>query len=73
MHVRGIAIADLNGIATMVGAVAPAVFGAIVDSGDPSSLFSGYLFASALMLGAAILARILGVASEGRSLEELSQ
>jgi MFS family permease len=73
VHVRGIAIAIFYGIATMVGAVAPAVFGAIVDSGDPSSLFSGYLFASALMLGAAILARILGVASEGRSLEELSQ
>ena len=73
VHVRGIAIAIFYGIATMVGAVAPAVFGAIVDSGDPSSLFSGYLFASGLMLGAAILARILGVASEGRSLEQLSQ
>ena len=72
VHVRGIAIAVFYAIATLAGAGAPLVFGAIVDAADPRGLFVGYLFASALMLGAAVIARVFGVASEGRSLEDLS-
>jgi hypothetical protein len=48
------------------------IFGAIVDAANPRDLFTGYLFASALMMAAAVIARVFGVASEGRSLEELS-
>ena len=72
VHVRGIAIAIFYAIATLAGAVAPLIFGAIVDAANPRDLFTGYLFASALMMAAAVIARVFGVASEGRSLEELS-
>jgi MFS family permease len=73
VHVRGVAIAIFYAVATAAGAVAPWVFGKLVDSARSRDLFLGYLFASALMLGAAVIARAFCLASEGRSLEELSE
>jgi MFS family permease len=72
VHVRGIAIAIFYAIATLAGAGAPLIFGAIVDAADPRGVFAGYIFASALMMGAAVIARVFGIASEGRPLEDLS-
>ncbi|HVV85479.1 MAG TPA: MFS transporter [Kofleriaceae bacterium] len=71
VEVRGMAIAVFYAIGTLVGAGAPALFGAIVDTGEPSRLFAGYALAAAMMLGAAVAARKLGVDAEGRSLEAL--
>ena len=67
----GLAIAVFYALATLCGAVAPTLFAAIVESGDPLRLFYGYVFASGLMLAAAVVGLWLGVDSEGRSLEEL--
>ncbi|MCC6808055.1 MAG: MFS transporter [Deltaproteobacteria bacterium] len=72
VHVRGVSIAIFYAGATLVGAAAPSLFGRIVQNGRPVELFAGYAFAAALMLGAAAVARKLGVASEGKSLEELA-
>ena len=66
------AIAVFYAFATLAGAGAPAIFGAIVDTGDPYRLLAGYALAAAMMLAAAVVARVYGVAAERRSLEELA-
>ncbi|HKO54140.1 MAG TPA: MFS transporter [Polyangiaceae bacterium] len=72
VEVRGIAIALFYALGTAAGAVAPSLFGQIVDDGSPGRPFAGYAFASLSMLGAAAVARRLCVASEGRSLEAIT-
>ena len=72
IEIRGMAIAIFYAIATACGAVAPTVFGLLVQSGRPLDPELGYTFASVLMLVAAVVALWLGVDSEGKSLEELS-
>jgi MFS family permease len=69
---RGRAIAVFYAFGTLVGAGSPVLFGHLIDAGDPWQLFYGYLVAAALMIIAAVVARALGVAAEGRPLEELS-
>lgn len=71
LEVRGLVIAVFYAFATLLASVAPIVFGRIVDAGEPMSLFCAYAFASALMLGAALVARVLGIDAEGKSLEAL--
>ena len=63
------AIAVFYAFATLAGAGAPALFGAIVDTGEPGELLAGYALASGLMVAAAVVARALGVDAEGRSLK----
>jgi MFS family permease len=72
VELRGLAIALFYALATGVGSVAPSLFGHIVDTGSLTLLFAGYVGAATLMLAAAVIARLLGVRSEGRSLEELA-
>jgi MFS family permease len=71
VQLRGMAIAVFYAFATLVGAGAPLLFGALVDAGDPAELFAGYAAAAALMIGAAVVARVLGVDAERRSLEDI--
>jgi len=73
VELRGMAIAVFYAFATLAGAGAPALFGAIIDTGKPGELLAGYALASGLMVAAAVVARVLGVDAEGRSLEELSE
>jgi MFS family permease len=73
VELRGMAIAVFYAFGTLVGAGAPLLFGIIVDTGDPMNLFAGYALSSGLMIGAAIVARILCVPAERRSLEELCE
>jgi len=72
VDVRGMVIAIFYSCGTLAGAAAPLLFGRFVDSNDRWKLLEGYVIAAALMLAAAAVARVYGVASEGRSLEELS-
>ena len=72
VELRGMVIAVFYAAATLVGAFAPSMFGKIAGSGDPKLLFDGYALASAMMIGAAIVARVYGVDSENKSLEELN-
>jgi hypothetical protein len=72
VELRARAIAVFYAFATLVGAGAPAVFGAMIDAHAPRQLLAGYLATAALMIGAAVIARLLGVAAEGRSLEQLA-
>ncbi|HEV7554030.1 MAG TPA: MFS transporter [Kofleriaceae bacterium] len=72
VELRGMAIATFYAFGTLVGAAAPLLFGMLVDTGEPMQVFAGYALSSALMVGAAIVARIYGVDAEGRSLEDIT-
>jgi len=72
LEVRALAIAFFYAIGTGIGGVAgPWLFGALIDSGSRWSVFGGYLFGSALMLIAALVAALWGVAAERKSLESV--
>jgi len=73
VELRGMAIAVFYAFGTLVGAGAPAIFGVIVDTGDPYRLLAGYVLAAAMMLAAAVVGRVYGVDAERRSLEELTR
>jgi hypothetical protein len=72
VELRGRAIALFYAFATLVGAGAPLLFGKLIETGRATPVFIGYLIAAGLMIAAGIVARVLGVAAEGRSLEELA-
>ena len=74
VEIRALAIAFFYSAGTAVGgAVAPYLFGILIQSGARSSLFAGYLAGSALMVAAAIVAAIWGVAAERKPLEEVAR
>jgi MFS family permease len=74
LEVRALAIALFYAIGTGIGGVAgPALFGALIDTGSRTSVFAGYLFGSALMVVAAVVAWRYAVAAEGKSLESVAR
>ena len=57
-------------VGTGIGGIAgPLLFGALIETGSRWSVFSGYLLGAALMLGAAVVAGLWGVAAERKPLE----
>jgi hypothetical protein len=50
----------------------PALFGALIDTGSRGSVFAGYLFGSALMIVAAVVAWRYCIAAEGKPLESVA-
>jgi MFS family permease len=73
VEIRGLAIALFYAAGTALGGVlAPSVFGALIESGRRENVFIGYLIGAGLMLTASIVALVLGVPAEGRSLEDLA-
>jgi MFS family permease len=74
LEVRALAIALFYAVGTGIGGVAgPALFGALVDSGSRNSVFAGYLFGAALMVGAAGVAWRYAIAAERQSLESIAR
>jgi MFS family permease len=73
LETRAMVIAFVFAVGTLLGGVAaPAIFGALIASGSAQEVFNGYLFGSALMVIAAVVALWLGVNAEGKSLEEIA-
>jgi MFS family permease len=73
VELRGMAIALFYAIGTGVGGLgAPALFGVLLESGDRSRLLIGYLVGAGLMVAAGLVAAVLGVRAERRSLEALN-
>lgn len=72
VELRAMAIALFYAIATCVGALAPSIFGAIIESGRRDALAIGYAATGALMVIAAVAAIVLGEDAEGKTLEELN-
>ncbi len=74
VEIRALAIAFFYSAGTAVGgAVAPYLFGILIETGLRSSVFGGYLLGSGLMIAAAIVAAIWGVAAERKPLEEVAR
>ena len=55
------------------GLLAPGLFGALIQTSSKERVFGGYILGGVLMLVAAAVAALLGVAAEGRSLESLAE
>ena len=73
LEIRALAIAVFYAFGTLVGGVgAPALFGALTQTGSRVLLFWGYVAGAALMIGAALVEWIHGVAAERRPLESVS-
>ncbi|MGB8652318.1 MAG: MFS transporter [Mycobacteriales bacterium] len=73
IEVRAKAIAVFFAIAQGFGALGPVVYGSLVGDGkDSSRLFVGYLLGAGVMVVGGLVAAVLGVAAEGRSLEEIA-
>jgi MFS family permease len=73
IEIRAVTIAIFYAVGTGIGGVAaPFVFGKLIASGSRESVFAGYAFAAALMLGAALVAALFAIRAEGRSLEDVA-
>lgn len=73
LEVRAIAISVFYALGTGIGGIAgPAVFGALIASGEKSHLLWGYLIAGVLMVLAAATEWVLGIEAAGRSLESVA-
>jgi MFS family permease len=58
---------------TLLGGVGgPALFGALIESGERHQIFWGYLLGGGLMLLASVVELFLGVAAERKPLEEVA-
>jgi MFS family permease len=74
LEVRALAIALFYAVGTGIGGVAgPALFGVLIDTGARGSVFAGYLFGSALMIAAALVAWRYAVAAERQPLESVAR
>jgi MFS family permease len=73
METRAMAIAFIYAIGTLVGgAFAPYFFGLLIQSGTRTNVFYGYLVGAALMIVGGLAEIVLGVAAEGKSLEDVA-
>jgi MFS family permease len=73
LEMRAIAIALFYAFGTGIGGVVgPALFGALIDTGQRVSILWGYLLGGALMVGAAVVAAWLAVPAERRALEDIA-
>ena len=74
VELRGMAIALFYAVGTAAGGLAdPALFGALVGTGQRVNVFSGYLVGAALMAIAALVSVAWGVSAERKSLEQLTE
>lgn len=74
LEIRAVTISLFYAFGTLLGGVAgPAVFGALIDTGERGQILWGYLLGGGLMILAAIVELFLGIAAERKPLEEVSR
>ena len=74
LEIRALAIAFFYAIGTAAGGIAgPILFGMLIATGSRGSVAAGYLVGSALMIGAAAVEALWGVAAERKSLETVAK
>ncbi|MGY2376725.1 MFS transporter [Pseudomonas sp. SDO524_S393] len=74
LEIRALAIAVFYALGTGLGGIiGPTLFGQLIQSQERSSLFIGYLIGAAMMVVAAVVQAIWGVAAEGKSLEHVAR
>src|SRR4051794_8182826 len=73
METRAMAIAFFYATGTIVGGFGgPLLFGALIQSGDPSQIFIGYLIGAAVMIAGGVIQALMGVEAAGRDLEDIA-
>ena len=73
LEMRALAIALFYALGTGIGGIAaPALFGALIETGSREEILAGYLLGGGLMLAAALTEMVLGIAAERRPLEEVA-
>jgi MFS family permease len=73
LEVRSKAIAVFFAIAQCFGAIAPAIYGALIgDGSQPIKLFFGYILGALIMIAGGVVAFFLAVDAEGKSLEDIA-
>jgi MFS family permease len=73
VEIRALAIAVFYSLGTAIGgAGAPYLFGVLIETGSRLNVLTGYLLGAGLMIAAAIVELIWGVAAEGKSLENVA-
>jgi MFS family permease len=74
LEIRALAIAFFYAIGTGVGGVAgPLLLGVLISSGSRGSVALGYLIGALLMMAAAVVEAVWGVAAERKSLEMVAR
>src|SRR4051794_12400831 len=72
-EVRAKAIAVFFAIAQCFGALGPVIYGALIGEGESRGpLFWGYLLGAGVMIAGGLIAAVLGVNAEGKSLEDVA-
>jgi MFS family permease len=73
LETRAITISMFYAVGTLLGGVAgPAVFGALIDTGEREQILLGYLLGGGLMLAAAAVELAIGVSAERQPLEAVA-
>jgi MFS family permease len=73
METRAMAIAFFYATGTIVGGFGgPLLFGALIQSGQPSQIFVGYLVGAAVMIAGGVIQALMGVEAAGRDLEDIA-
>jgi MFS family permease len=74
LETRALAIAFFFSIGTAAGGVvAPWLFGTLIGTGSQWNLFYGYVAAAVLMIVAAVIEVVFGIAAERQSLERIAE
>jgi MFS family permease len=74
LELRALAIAFFYAIGTGVGGIAgPLLFGMLISTGSRGSVAIGYCIGAALMVAAALVQAVWGVAAERKPLETVSR
>ena len=74
LEIRALAIAFFYAIGTGVGGIAgPLLLGMLINTGSRGSVAVGYVIGAALMMGAALVEALWGIAAERKSLESVAR
>jgi MFS family permease len=74
LEIRALAIAVFYAFGTGLGGIiGPTLFGQLIESGDRMNVFIGYLVGAGLMIMAAVVQALWGVAAERKSLEHVAR
>ncbi len=74
LEIRALAIAFFYAIGTGIGGIAgPLVFGVLINTGSRGAVAIGYVAGAALMIGAAMVEAMWGVAAERKPLEQVAR
>jgi MFS family permease len=73
LELRSQVISYVFSIGQLVGAIAPALYGALIGDGtDRGPLFWGYVLGSVVMMFGGVVSGVFGVSAAGKSLEDIA-